>query len=355
MNKIIKNTRYYRWIGNSTMEELVLVRIKNQDTGTVMVTQGPDSGVKKTISFKELNEKYTKLIPDGYITFNIVTLGNNLKDVMVLVNRKKDIDAGVGLPYAVCRQCVIDLFAKQLSPDNVDYVGISISQDSCPADVQFENYLACESIKKSECIAFYIGDKLDNILYVLKNEKEYDQVLEELNESHCMYLAQNNSLIADIYKKKDEVDGYCKSLRQLLKLNNFDYDLHMAFGIIPLDLPFEDSMNSLAVKDISGNYTLNIISKSVLNSILMVTIDKSLVVKFGKDIDLSAIKRRYCLVSDKNNDVYLVAYTISGKFHPDIEGIESDENVEKLAKFLPAESVKLAYSHLQFEKKKYNK
>lgn len=355
MNSIIKNTRYYRWLDNSTMEEVVLVRIKNQNTGTVMVTQGPNYGEKKTVSFKDLQENYTKLIPDGYITFNIVTIGNNLKDVMVLINKKKDIESGIGLPYAVCRQCVVDLFAKQLSPDNVDYVGISISQDSCPADVNFENYLACESVNKSECLSFYIGDKLDNILSVLKNEKEYDQVLVELNESHCMYLANNNSFIADMYKNKDEVDGYCKSLRQLLNINNFYYDLNIAFGIIPLDLPFENSIDSVAVKDVSGNYTLNTMARSILSSILMVSIDKSLIVKFGKDIDLSAIKRRYCLVSDRDKDVYLVAYTISGKFHPDIEGLESDDNVEKLFKYLPSESVKLAYSHLQFDKKKYNK
>ena len=353
--RLFKNTRYYRWLDESTMEEVRLVRIQNQNIGTVLVTKGPNFGEKRKVSFKELSDRYAKLIPDGYITFNIVTIGQDLKDVMVLVNRRKDTAAGSGLPYAVCRQCVIDLFAKQLSPDNVDYTGISISQDTCPSDVKFENYLACENVIKNETIAFYIGDKLDNILNVLKYTKHYDQVLVDLNESHCMYLANNNDLIARVYKERDEVDGYCKSLKSLLYLNNFEYDLQTAFGIVPLDLPFEGAMDSIAVQDVTGNYTLNTVAKSILSSVLLIDIDKSLIVKYDKDIDLDAIKRRYCLVSDRDKDVYLVAYTSAGKFHPDIDGVESEENMEKLMKYLPSESVRLAFSHLQFRKEKYNK
>lgn len=352
---LFKNTRYYRWIDKSTMEEVRLVRIQNSEFGSVLVTKGPELGTQRKIAYKELEDNYVKLKPDGFVTFNIVTLGQNLKDVMVLVNRSTDTQKGSGLPYSVCRQCVIDLFAKQLSPDNVDYTGISISQDTCPADVQFENYLACESVDKSETIAFYIGDKLDNILSILKYTKDYDQTLLDLHDSHCMHLANNNKFIAESYKRKPEVDGYCSDLNSLLKLNNFDYDLQMAFGIVPLDMDFEGTSNSIAIKDPVGNYSLTIEASKVLSNILLANIDKSLVIKYDKDIDLDAIKRKFCLVSDKNKDVYLVAYTVSGKFHPEVENIETEENVEKLMQHLPSESVRMAYSHLQFRKEKYNK
>ena len=352
---LFKNTRYYRWIDKSTIEEVRLIRIQNSDCGSVLVTKGPNFGEQRKVSFEELNKNYVRLKPDGFITFGIANLYGDLKDVMVLVNRSEDTQKGSGLPYSVCRQCVIDLFAKQLSPDNVDYTGISISQDTCPADVQFENYLACESVDKSETISFYIGDKLNNILAILKYTKDYDQTLLDLHDSHCMYLANNNKFIADTYKRKPEVDGYCSDLNSLLRLNNFDYDLQMAFGIIPLDMDFENTQNSIAIKDSVGNYALTTEASKILSSILLVTIDKSLVVKYDKDIDLNAIKRRFCLVSDKNRDVYLVAYTISGKFHPEISNIESEENLEKLMQYLPSESIKMAYNHLQFRKEKYNK
>lgn len=352
---LFKNTRYYRWIDELSLEEIVIVKIQNQETCTAIITKGPNFGQKIKISSNNLISDYIRLIPDGFITFNIVTIGKNLKDVMVMINRNKDASKGSGLPYAVCRQCVIDLFAKQLSPDNIDYTGISISQDTCPADVQFENYLACEQIKEHETVAFYIGDKLDNILNILKYKKEYDQTLMDLHDSHCMYLANNNKLIADVYKNKSDIDGYCTSLELLLKLNNFEYDLQTAFGIIPLDLDFEGTDESLAIKDINNNYTLSALSKTILDNILLINIDKSLIVKYDKDIELDAIKRRYCLVSDKNKNVYLVAYTITGKFHTDITELESEQNIDKLIKYLPSESVKLAFNYLQFKKEKYNK
>lgn len=354
---LFKNTRYYKWIDTESIEEVRIIKIQNSDTVSVAFTKGPRFGEKEKLNAQYLLDNYTKLKPDGFLTFNIVSLKDTLKDVIVTVTRETDVELGKTIPYAVCRQCVVDLFAKQLSPDNVDYAGISISQDTCPADVDFSNYFACDKILSSEVVSFYIGDKISNILHILKDKDEYDSILDNLHLDHCKYLAGNNKFITESYRRKKEIDGYCTTLDDLLRMNNFEYDLETAFGVIPLDLEYlKDDGSGIAMMDkVSNSATLSPLGKELLSSILLLQIDKSIVLKFDKDIDLSAIKRKYCLITDKDYNVYLVAYTISGKYHPDIEGLESEENIEKLMKNIPTESVQLAYSHLQFRKEKYNK
>ena len=91
----------------------------------------------------------------------------------------------------------------------------------------------------------------------------------------------------------------------------------------------------------------------VIGSMLRVEIGKSIAVKYDKDVDLSKIKRNYCLVSTKNNVIYIVAYTVVGRYVVPVEGSESDENIDKLAKILPAESLQMAYQHIKFNSEKY--
>lgn len=262
---------------------------------------------------------------------------------MVVLSRDSDIKAGSQLPYAICRQCVVDLFSKQLNPDEVEYVGLSVSQESCPADVNFENFFACNGIVKDETVAYYIGDRLADLFPLLSHTNDFNRILMDLFNDHCMYLAGNNKFIADTYKDKSDVDGYCKTLYQLLEMNNFEYDIYRAFNIIPTTFD----------KEHFSDQTLSIEASQVISQLLCVQLNKAIVVPYDKDINLADIKRDYCLVSDKDGTIYVVAYTVSGRYHASIN--ESDDNIEKLQSMLNTESVQLAYQHLQFRKEKYNK
>lgn len=336
------NDRWYRWLADDTLEEVRVTRIQNEEVCTVTYVKGPNEGVWKTDK-TTIEECYTKLKPDGYLTFSVVSTGKETTDVMVTISTHKDILKGEQLPYAVCRQGAIDLFAKQLSPDNVDYVGISISRDTCPADVDFANFFACDGIIYSETMSYYIGDKLTDCLGVIKKKKQFSDILEENFNKHCLYLANGNKFIADVYKDKNEVDGYCKDLDTLLTMNNFEYDVNAAFGILSTDLSEEDFSED----------TLSGLAMEVIGSMLRVEIGKSIAVKYDKDVDLSKIKRNYCLVSTKNNVIYVVAYTVVGRYVVPVEGSESEENIDKLAKILPAESLQMAYQHIKFNSEKY--
>ena len=336
------NDRWYKWIGDD-LEEVVVTRLKNQETSTITYTKGPMKGKIRKIDNYDIENNYTKLKPDGYLTFSIVSTGNTTTDVMVTISSNKDILEGIQLPYAVCRQGAIDLFAKQLSPDNMDYVGISVSRDTCPADVDFANFFACNGVIYSEVMSYYIGNNLKDCLKLIKKKSRFNETLEDNFNKHCLYLANNNKYIADIYKDKEEVDGYCKTLDKLLLLNNFSYDVNSAFGIISTDLAEDDFSED----------TLSSKAMDILGALLRVEIGKSLVIKYDKDIDLSKIKRNYCLISDINNCVYVVAYTIIGRYIVPVEENESAENIDKLAKVLPAESLQLAYQHIKFNSDKY--
>lgn len=336
------NERYYYWKDND-LEEYRVCRINNEKSITVEKTIGSNVGEKKKIDPEELKQYYKMLRPDGYLCFSIASLSKDLKDIMVTLSTKDEIIKGLPEPYAICRQCAIDLFAKQLSKNHEDIVGISISRDTCPADVDFKNFFACENIEYSEIVAVYIGDKLDNLVSMIKKPKLFDDVLQESFDEHCMFLSNNNKYIANTYKKKRQVDGYCKSLVDLLKLNNFEYDFLRAFNIIPTNLTEDEFKEGV----------LSSSAEEILSSFINANIDKSIVIKYNKDIDLSEIKRKYILISDINGTIWIVGYTTNGRYQVPIENIESDSNIEKIRNFIPSESVIEAYNHLKFNKEKF--
>lgn len=334
--KVLANTRFYRYIDNSDdIIELRVIGFSNNETCKCKITKGPESDIGKQIKIpiSELKDKYTELIPDGVIIFSTVRVQQGLDDVMVTVSTREDMDIGLQMPSVVCRQCVLDLFAKQMTPDK-DYVGLSISKETCPADIEFENFLACESVLSSTVCNYYIGDTLEYLLTEIVNTKKFDNVLSGLLYNHCEYTRKFNPGAADYFLRKGEADGYINNLEGLLTLNNFEYDLYRAFHIIPTTLTADNFEDGVLTK----------YAEKVLSDILRTNIYKSLVVKYDKDIDLKNINKKYVLVSDNDGTVYVVAYFTNGSYQVDENGemLESDEQISN------------AYSSIKFNNSKYN-
>lgn len=332
-------TKFYKW-NDDTLYEIKILKNTNDTKIKVKETSGDNK--EFFISKDELLSKYTKLSPDGYITFNIVNLGKDIRDVMVTLSRSEDIKKGDPLPYAVCRQCITDIFANQTKEFHNEYFGVSVSKDTCPANVEFSNFLACDGAEYTVTVAFYIGDKLADILKMIKT-KNFDIALYNLLVDRCKYAANNIKILFKNYMEQKTFDGYCRTLEELLKLNNFKYDLHRAYNIIPFDL-------DLAMCD---GRALDPIALHELSVLLCKNIDKTIVVKYDKSIDLSKIERNYQLISDASENVYVVGYTYQGDYHIPIEDIESEESIEKLNKGTNMKSVREAYNHLAFNKDKY--
>src|SRR5699024_488006 len=116
---------------------------------------------------------------------------------------------------------------------------------------------------------------LQDCIKLIKKKKIFNDTLKENFNKHCLYLANGNKFIADVYKNKEEVDGYCKNLDTLLSLNNFAYDVNAAFGIISTDLTEDDFSEE----------TLSGVAMEVIGSILRIEIGKSIAIKYDKDVD----------------------------------------------------------------------
>ncbi|MGL5330975.1 MAG: hypothetical protein ACRDD7_17060, partial [Peptostreptococcaceae bacterium] len=206
----------------------------------------------------------------------------NVKDVIVAMYRRDDLEAGDNIPYCACRQNIFDMFTNQIQRGQERmYVGVSVSKETIMEDTPYEMVLACNKIIESTMISFYIGDKLEDMLSLVSATK-YDAVLHNLSTS-----------------VKNNIIGYCKTLKQLLTENDFMYDVLRGFNINRVDF----------VVDFNENNQLNINQVNILEDILKVQIIDTCVLEFDKEINLKKIERDYTLISDHTNKVYLVSYT----------------------------------------------
>ena len=146
--------------------------------------------------------------------------------------------------------------------------------------------------------------------------------------------------------KLDSYDGYCKTLRLLLEQNNFMYDFYRTFNIIPID---EEVLFDTEVK-VADNIV------DIISVIYEVIIASTLCMEYWYDIDLSTIQNDYVLIMDKNDKLYVIAYVPNGPKHINIENVESEENIERMANSTIGNnrSIAEAANHIRLNKNKYN-
>lgn len=343
---ILKNTRYFRYTGESDDDLEIVTVLKYQNISTVKCSVSYKGNVeKKKISIDELKSNYTKLEYDGVISLSIAHLGK-LDDVMITFCRRGDLEQGNCIPYAICRQCITDIFHYAFTKTDKDCFGLSINVDSCPANVKYINFLACNSLDNSVSIAYYIGDKL-NTLIDMVDTTPYDEVLYKLFADHCSYISKGIKFIKQSYLEINTVDGYVKSLRSLLDYNNFYNDICTGFNIYPLKF---DMSHSEETKVLDPDI------KQELSFLLSKNINNTLVLKYDKDIDLDELQHRlYVLISDINDDIYFVAYDYIGEYHVPVEAVETEDNINTLHSIVPnAKSIDKAYQYFKLNTDKYN-
>ncbi len=345
MDKFLLGSKYFRYID----DDIEILRVYKCNDIEVKLYNDKDKDKTFKMTIKELEENYTKLNPHAVINFCIVKVGNNLDDVIVAMHKMSDLFSNEPTPYCVCRQNITDVFANQIKLSNKMYVGCSMSLETCPPDVDYRIMIACNGITKSVNVCSYIDDTLDDILKMVKT-KDFDRSLEALFTDHVNYEVKTNpalSMMKNRIMKLDTYNGYCKSLKDLLEKNNFMYDFYRAFNIIPIDLELTyDKETNIVSQDIvdiiSDIYEINIIS--------------TYCIEYWYDIVLEDIENDYVLIMDKYNKLYLVAYVNGGQKHIEIENVESEENIERLANSTIGDnkSIKEAAEHIRINKNKYN-
>ncbi len=278
--RVNKWDKFYKIKDDDSIEILRLLRIKNSDC-FVMVN---DKKEKIKLTENELL-KYTKLKPDGYVNFAAVSLDKGVKDVVISMFRRRDIEDGNSIPYCICRQNVFDLFANQLIKEgDPQYAGCSVSIETCPANTDYKMMMACDELFQTENISIYIDDPLENILYPV-SLVNFDDILRE------------NKKIAT--KSETRISGYCSKVKELLEQNHFIYDVLRAFNIykVPFKTIYNEETNEIDIEQ-----------RHILEEMFKTEMFSTFVVKFTKEINLSKIERDHIIISDDSNDLWVVLY-----------------------------------------------
>lgn len=282
-NGIFPGSKFYRYDDNN---EPIVVRIVNVDTAKNVIRYINDAGVKWKANLDEFKSNYRMLTPDANISFSIVDL-NGDKDIVVAAKKMpKHIDEANRddrLPDIICRQMSNDIFANIPEP-NRRIIGVCVSQDTCPPNIDYKLLLSCTGIDKSTMISVYLDDSLESIMKFV-NTKEMDSILRELSKKYINYY-----------------EGLTTSVRDLLFNNRFMFDYRKLFGI--MEIPFHVDPESSH---------LNAFNVAFLSNELKVNITETYVLKYDKSIDMETIYRDYVLVTpaaDGYKDVYIVGYDV---------------------------------------------
>lgn len=313
---VLLGSKWYRYDKDGNLVVVRVVR-HNSDTNVsvIKLKQKLDeiqSLEKRKIDIRDLEDAYTMLNPDGYVTFNIVTIGNKedgkpVQDVVVTLHRLKDLNTGNKVPYAVCRQNVINTYSTVIMKHSTDWeVGMTMSVETIPEGIDYNIMTACNTCDKVIAVAAYLDDNLEDILGLVKPKDlhEYDFVLNELYKDHINNipkLFREEACKAPIHK------GYCRYLAQLLDYTDFMYDFERAFGIAKInDIEINDEcieQGDLINGFIMKKPQLEIIEKAYgfkfINPIFML---------FDKDINIDELSDEIALVKDCRNKIFLCNY-----------------------------------------------
>lgn len=343
MNDVFKSLGkiFYKYISEDTVNIYRIVGFTSDENVKAKVIEGENVGSIITMKYKTVCDEYTFLLHDGVIIFSDVNVGtrntdNGMKlsvsDVIVAQYRTYDITSGNNIPWVVCRQNITDLFSQMLVENPEDaLVGMSTTEASMPAGVDYEIMMRCDGINNSILVNIYLQDTLDDILSIIKT-KSFDKLLEANTIDHVRAVEAKLNRKLKLKPGTKSVDGYCLTLKQLLVENNFWYDVEQGFNIISINTPMELSETGESLSEDMRYKLSHIIRKAIANTI---------VIKYDMDIDLSEFKNKYVLVRDSNNDLYVVGYTTLGEYiEPDMENEAIKKEMEEIISMIPMDKSK---------------
>ena len=215
------------------------------------------------------------------------------------------------LPYAVCRQSIVDVYNEIFMTSEVNnLVGMSMNKNDVPNGFDFTVMLAADSIEEHIFINYYRNDTLKDILDMVPITN-FNKVLASLYQDHIKHKNDPNIIMSH------EDDGWCDNLELLLKLNNFQSDIDQMFGITSLDFDIDPY---IIYKPIPGNESesYGCLSDDIcywLSSIYKINIKEANIIEYDHDINLAEFNNStYFMLRDKSDKLYLVVYVVEGEY-----------------------------------------
>ena len=309
-----------------------IIRIYD-DMNTVMVLN--ENGTKDKMSATKLAKDYTPLQPKGFIMVSHVLAYSSDKeechDIIVTLYDYIHVKMGDNMPAAICRQSINDFFYNIIT-EKIDheFVGVSVSMDNCPANIDYMSILACDDVVESTMVNFYLDDTLEDIIESF-NTTPYDKVLNSLYEQHMMFA---NPLYSSKYDKREEDKGWCRTLHTLLKINNFINDVDAMRNVTSVSFELKEFLNDTDTEDV---YEFNPILLDWFNYIYKVNAVKTMVIAYDYDINLGEFNNsNYIFIRDGKNITWIVVYVAQGQY------VEKDLE-EEFTKLGVADKLRLSF------------
>ena len=316
-NKLYVGAIYYKEEGD-TIETLRVINDKDPNNVKCSVN---GTLKRKRVTIDQLETDYNRLAPHGVVYFNTAKVGN-IEDVIVMMYRNKDIENNESTPYLVCRQNITDIFSNTINPDYKNLIaGCAVSKITIPEGINMDMLLACDGIGLSQGVCVYMDDTLNTILSFIKS-KPYDNILYNLFYEHVKYKYPDE---INTNMKYTLLDGYSKTLKDLLRDNEFEYEFNIGFGIYTIDhISISNAEEQLG--------SLSLFNKMEIGSMIGKNLGKVFLMRYDKDIDLKEINRDYILFKDMGNTMYILVYESLGDIPIPVSKIETHENIQKMMK-----------------------
>lgn len=303
--------------------DFVIYRIMNVDGMGVCTCRGTDNSEKK-IPAEDIASKYTRLTPDGIITFfnvsvqmsentavkNKATEDKWMDDVIITYRTAENIRNNVKAPDMVCRQNATDLQYCMLTNSNSsDFVGFCLTRADIPGNMSMEVLTECDEVKYAINVNTYINDSEYTIMNVLgRKSRKFDQTLEA-----CMIEYLQSKSMIDTQQKT--IRGHCRSLAILMENNDFWYNLDQMNGVIRMKGRFEDYTEIRTNYEDKEFFALNSDSINLFSNLFGKHISRTVVIRYDHDIDLEEIPHgEYFLFRDIVGDLYVVRFTPNGEY-----------------------------------------
>ena len=258
---------------------------------------------------------YNVLESDGMFMISRVRVddghGHKSQDVIVSISKTLELQCGLMKPYAVCRQCINDVFYNLISQGEDDVLaGLAINRDNCPTNFDFGIMMTCNKVFYTDVVYFYREDTIEDILKFV-HEREYDNVLETLYNRHLQKCHDPKGRIMKSHA------GWCRNLRTLLKENNFQTDIDNMLGITTVDFRFGDYVYEKPLPDPTkgGYYTVTDDMKLWLSGIFRLALNDVTVLEYNHDINLADLNNtRYFIIRSSDKKLYICVYTLNGEY-----------------------------------------
>jgi hypothetical protein len=314
--------KFFKDLGDE-VEIIRLVKARKYKDGALPaeVTIEDVDGNQKKIRCEELEKEWTPLEPDGFATFNIVTMRSkpeNTRDVIVTASKYLNVKLGDTVPFVICRQSILDFFNNLVvsTVDEQDAIfGISVNQNTCPSNFSFPQLTACDSVDYTDTVHFYREDTVEDILKMV-NVSKFDDVLQDIYDKACQADLDRGWGDPSIFLKT-LYRGWCSKLSVLLNTNNFQADINEMLGIADIDFDITEYIEKkvLPTNEEVEYDTVSDNLKLWLSNVYQTNIKDITVLKYDHDINLAEFNNaRYFFIRNTDKQLYMLVYTIEGEY-----------------------------------------